>query len=111
MGRLGSDRRACATGGDTSGAPRICREFPQQPGGYRHGLRRPILAHHVQCPLPILENVVVRTAKWLVGGSGVFYLMLTLPPPARNSPARVAKPMTLGPIFRTIAAMHVLRWV
>jgi hypothetical protein len=32
--------------------------------------------------------------------------MLTLPPPARNSPARVAKPMTLGPIFRTIAAIY-----
>jgi hypothetical protein len=46
----------------------------------------------------------------LVGGSEGFYLMLTLPPPARNSPARVAKPMTLGPILRTIAAMHVLHW-
>ena len=45
--------------------------------------------------------------KSLVEGTDGFYLMLTLPPPARNNPARVAKPMTLGPILRTIAAIHI----
>ncbi len=36
--------------------------------------------------------------------------MLRLPPPAKKSPAIVAKPMTLGAIRFTIAAMYNLRW-
>ena len=37
--------------------------------------------------------------------------MLRLPPPAKKSPAIVAKPMTRGAIRFTIAAMYNLRWL
>jgi hypothetical protein len=36
--------------------------------------------------------------------------VLRLPPPAKKSPAIVAKPMTRGAIRFTIAAMYNLRW-
>ena len=52
-------------------------------------------------PPPDLKKVAVLRGS---------YLVLRLPPPAKKSPAIVAKPMTRGAIRFTIAAMYDLRW-
>jgi len=52
-------------------------------------------------PPPDLKKVAVLRGS---------YLVLRLPPPAKKSPAIVAKPMTRGAIRFTIAAMYNLHW-